>query len=71
VNDQIVEFYKKLMKYHIDEKQSCQDECAFLWTRLVVLIEVVLNNNFGDGSGETAMRHEADAALKDLIERIS
>ena len=65
------DFFKELAKFHAAEKAEMQEQNAFLWARLVNLVDVVITYNYGDGSGEKYMREEADACLKDLLEKFN
>lgn len=64
-------FYRKLALLHAQQRRRFEEENAFLWSRLISLIQVVKDNNHGDGSGEHYIREEADAAANDLIMKIN
>jgi hypothetical protein len=62
--------YRALADHYRLRRDAEQQENSFLWARLISLIEVVIENNHGDGSGENAMRIAADTTLEELQERL-
>ncbi len=69
-SDDTTKFWQALAKLHVQRRNAAEEENAFLWARLINLIEVVRENNYGDGSGYQTVQNEVDTVSKELMARI-